>query len=327
MFLCCSKNISTSPSNNNSSNEDLWVDVTHNLPINTPYYLCSVDNALYVYADYGLYRSSNNGDSWTRIGITIPDSIQVTAIIGRNGKIFAATSGRGVLKYDLQGTVWAFTGDSGLDNRTMYVHSIAVDDQYLYIGAGIDAVVFRSKDDGLSWTQCNLGLPGTTSVFYPRIYTLLKDNTRLYACPFSSGIYYSDNNGSQWENMNLGLPGDRIIGDFSVSDNYCYATVGSQISPGVYRCNKANLLWEKLPIYTNSFCFNSPHFITSQDSLVLVSKEDGVYLSTDHGYSWSLSNHQLNDSTESQLYRAVIHNNYVFIPNNYHDIWRYTLYQ
>ncbi len=325
LLFGCNDNHTTSLTDNRPKKEDSWINVTHGVPTNTPYTLSSVEGVLYVYAGYTFYRSSNNGDSWSQTSATIPESTWVNAIAGLDGKIFVATHGKGVFKSSDQGSTWIFTGDSGLDVETKYVHAIEVNEEYLFIGAGSYDGVLRSSNDGNTWTPCSTGLPGKNPVFFPRVKFLQKDNTRMYACPDFSGIYYSENNGLLWQAMNTGLPSDAHVYEISITDNLLYATVCSFISPGLYRCIRSELIWVKMPITVDMYSFTSPHFVAAQGSVVLFSKETGIYLSMDYGSSWNISNQQLSDSAASQLYHSVIQNNYVFVPDNYHGIWRYSL--
>jgi len=101
----------------------------------------------------GVFRSTNNGTSWTQVvsGLTNRDVRSLAVSPDGNGtpKLFAATHSGGVFRSTDNGTSWTPTG---LPNT--YVTSFAVSGTNIF--AGIEGGVLLSTDSGTNWTQTGL---------------------------------------------------------------------------------------------------------------------------------------------------------------------------
>lgn len=104
-----------------------------------------------------IFRSSDNGGSWTNAGF---QATLVQALISpTNGTIFAGVPGAsaGVYRSTDDGATWTQTV-TGLTNK--FVATFAADGNWnLFVG--VVGGVFRSMDNGASWTQINSGLTST----------------------------------------------------------------------------------------------------------------------------------------------------------------------
>ncbi len=208
--------------------------------------------------DAGVYRSTDNGSSWTATGITVAYIYRFTAI-GTN--LFAGDANNGVFLSTDNGAIWTPV-NSGLTNtsiRTLfvsgsnlfagtrgggaflttdnganwtaitglnkYVYSFAQIGSNLFAGTG-NAGVFLSTNNGANWTAINNGLP----VFNP-IYALIVSGTNLFAGTYGGGVYLSTDNGSNWSEVNDGL---NFLGIKALAISGLYLYAGSDNS-GVWR--------------------------------------------------------------------------------------------
>ncbi len=318
IFNTCKENNPTETKNNSQENINTWTNVTNGLPIGA-YRIASIGSKIYVSANGKLYSSTNDGESWKNIGIGLPDSAWVDDITGSNNLMAVATEGKGIFISSDFGETWIKPASSGLGSE--YIHSITMDSTFLYIGVGDDAEIYRSSDLGNSWTSFKNGFPITTSVYYPRIELLVKNNNKLFACPFFSGIYLSNDNGNTWQTMNEGLPDQLYVWSFAVSDSFYFVTEESRGEQGIYRYNLKNSNWVKVSNITDYM----RHFVVAQGSTVVASIDSVIKISFDNGSTWNLCNKGLDDATYSLFYHAVIHDNYVFAANNFRGVWRYLL--
>jgi photosystem II stability/assembly factor-like uncharacterized protein len=141
--------------------------------------VCRTDpNRIYISTSAGVYRSTNGGDSWTRLietktGIGYPDPI----IVHPRDENVVITAG----SISTPGT-WGKTHTA-------------------------DSRMFRSRDGGKSWERLTKGLP---EHMRPNIEALAIEVTngtsQLFAANTDGEIYGSDNDGDSWALVAEGLP-------------------------------------------------------------------------------------------------------------------------
>jgi photosystem II stability/assembly factor-like uncharacterized protein len=140
----------------------------------------------------GVYRSTDNGDSWTlaNSGLTSTD-VAALAINPITGHVFAGTQsqmgqGGGMFRSTDNGDAWTEqnVGFSALDVNAVVVNPIG------HIFAGAADGVFRSKNDGDGWSNVSSGLlpPGGN------VWTLgFGFGGRAYAGTAGGGVFRSVN--------------------------------------------------------------------------------------------------------------------------------------
>ena len=165
-----------------------------------------------------LYRSTDNGITWSDQGIIESDSnftekIHCFAAIG--GDIFAGTYGNGVFISTDHGTHWKAVNNgfplpySGWPPPMMYMTVQGTD---LFVSTNIDYRIFLSTNSGANWTAVNNGLPNTVE-----IYGLASIGSKVFAGIYESGIsypggvYITTDNGLNWSIVNNGLTDHTIL--------------------------------------------------------------------------------------------------------------------
>ena len=317
IFIGCNKSNPTDSGDNIQYKIHTWEKVMNGLPTNASYNISSVESKIYAYSGFNLYSSSDNGDSWSSLSGFL-DSTQVNAIAGMNNFLIAGTNGKGIFISNDSGENWLESENN--DSLPNYIYSITLDSEFLYVGAGNDAEVYRSFDLGNSWNSFHNGFPIRTPVHFLRINILVKNNNLLFACPFASGIYFSADNGINWQSMNNGLNDDSDIWSFAVSDSSYFAIEWNN-DKGIYRHNFNGSTWTKIYNITD---FN-PHFIVAQGNTILASVDSGIVISFNNGNTWNSCNKGLDDPSQSYFYYAIIHNDYVFLVEHFKAIYRYSL--
>ena len=73
-----------------------WSDVSGNLPDAPTNDIVSERGKLVAATDFGVYTSANDGASWSRYGTNLPNVVVDQLTVDPNGKLIAATHGRGV---------------------------------------------------------------------------------------------------------------------------------------------------------------------------------------------------------------------------------------
>ncbi|MBS1516733.1 MAG: T9SS type A sorting domain-containing protein [Bacteroidetes bacterium] len=129
------------------------------------------DNFLFAGAGYsvngGVFRSSDNGNSWQFINNGLPSDFGVQAIcVTSQGNILAA-SDQGLYKSTNNGDSWSFIWNN------QDVNGLTTDNSgRIYAASGSPSYpgLYRSSDEGITWSAFNEGLPASTEIAFSVTY-------------------------------------------------------------------------------------------------------------------------------------------------------------
>lgn len=284
-----------------------------------------------MYHGGGIYRSTNNGDTWLSVssGLVANDNVYALAF-SKSGLLFAGM-GQGIFMSSNNGGSWS-ARNSGLTNLT--VHTLCFDSSgYLY--AGTSNGIFRSVDLGLHWTDISNGLIDKNIWAFT-----VAPNGNFFAGTFQGGIFRSTNRGELWVQVNNGLTkfsiwslavnnkgkifaGSMGGGAFSSSNDgnnwiqvlnplgpdYCRVSAlvcidSNTVLAGVqddatnqfrlYRSNDAGSTWVQSPTVP---AFNVFSLAVKDSGFITAGTSGaGVFKSTDKGISWSKISIGINSS-------------------------------
>jgi photosystem II stability/assembly factor-like uncharacterized protein len=235
-------------------------------------------NTYYVgVAQGGMWKTTNNGISWTpmtdnlpitRISDIVldpndPDSTMYISVcdfeyvgvgLFLNGRKRHTHYGVGVFKTTDAGATWQATGLSFLltDGDASLIRKIYVNpaNSNEVVACGVSGM-YRSTDGGQSWTMTQAGLfwdmiqnPSTPSTLYAATGWVMNSNLGV------AGIYKSTNFGQTWSLLTTGIPGtgslQRVKLAIAPSDpNYVYAATTDLVGGlyGIYKTTNAGANW------------------------------------------------------------------------------------
>ena len=150
------------------------------------------------------------------------------------------------------------------------VTCLIMKDSSLFAGTYLGGV-FRSTDDGKSWTSANNGLTNTGVTSLAFIGTSLYSGT-------GTGLFLSTNDGASWSAVHSGL---RSVGLNSLAASGTTVLAGD--SKDVSLSTNGGSSWtpvDKGLSYTYLIC------LAMSGSNLFAGTERGVFLSTDKGSSW-----------------------------------------
>jgi photosystem II stability/assembly factor-like uncharacterized protein len=223
----------------------------------------------------GIYRSTNFGDSWTRVFTSYSFSF------ARHGTTLYAGTANGVWRSTNDGANWtAINAGMGFT----WIYAVAA----IPNGSGVTlfgsaGAVFRSTDNGATWTPVNNGLP-SSFVYALTTAPNASGGTDLYAGT-TRGIFRTSNNGDSWINASFvssvvrGLavtPGGAIL---AATENY------------IFRSSDAGASWTDTNVSLTAHDFT----VSPNGSIFACSFADGVFKSTDGGVTWAGSNNNLTE--------------------------------
>jgi photosystem II stability/assembly factor-like uncharacterized protein len=189
-----------------------------------------------------------------------------------NGTFFAGTRYGGVHKSTDKGRTWQ---SSGMESAAYSL--LAISDTTIFVGS-YSSSLFRSTDAGNTWEIKNNGLPNAS------VNCMVYSSDGNIFASTSQGIYRTGNIGDQWVAVNTNLTDLNVNVLAITKDNILYA--GTQTG-GLFSSSSAGELWTQ---ETNGIPVASVGGITVDDNdniYVGMGSNDGVYLSTDDGTSWT----------------------------------------
>lgn len=156
----------------------------------------SSPSTIYAATARGLYKTTDAGASWKRMGAGLRDhSLLAVAVDPLSPAIlYATTDTGGIFRSSDGGEHWS-EANAGITAR--YVGSVAVDPHQrgsVYAGAEAGRV-FHSTDGAATWQELT---PPTTHVAVTVIAVDPKTPTRIYAGTNSEGVFWSADGGTTW---------------------------------------------------------------------------------------------------------------------------------
>jgi photosystem II stability/assembly factor-like uncharacterized protein len=226
---------------------------------------------LYAGTNDGIYSSSDSGANWSLSGYY---AFYINAFLTYNSKIYAANSSTGTVDAkDFNSVTWPNTAAKTLNASP---HCFASSGSYIFTGTW-GAGIYRSSDNGATWTQMNKGINYTT------ITSVISSGTYAYAGTLGNGIFRSSDNGVSWQQSNKGLE------YFFINNLYCDGSnIYAATNLGLYKSADNGNNWSRI---SNNLIY----YITGNGSKLFIATtingwNAGVYVSTDNGTTWNPAN-------------------------------------
>lgn len=226
-----------------------------------------------------LYKSTNNGDSWSPVqGGQLGANETINCIIQANdGSILIGTN-TGILKASSDGKNWSSVYSGGP------VYCFAKNTTELTIMAGTNKGIYASSNNGQSWNAQSTGM-GTDKKVISLAY---HQDDYFIAGTEKNGFYYSDNSYFSWTAYNNGLSSRNIKsiavnqnGEIFVGTNFAFYYLQDFAKHFELRINK---LGERT---INSFA------MLQKRGEVIAATDLGIYRTTNNGDSWEQLNQGL----------------------------------
>ncbi len=269
-----------------TDNGENWFPASENIPNANVYEFAEhPDGTLYIGTNEGIYKSTNQGNSWHKINTGFKGSAVLT--IQTNGVIYAGTSDDGIYISSDGGTTW-FRSQIDEEKKGISVYSIAIAPNDV-IYAGTSEGIYKSLNNGISWEPSNKML----NAFNVRAL-FSKRNAEILTSIENYGIFKTTDNGVTWRKVNTGLA-TRSIYTF-ISDRENNIIIGTGL--GVYRSIDDGESWVQIndglklgPVYSLAKAANG--------DLYAAVRSWGIYKSTNNGTSWFESSSGIPDAALS----------------------------
>jgi len=270
----------------------------------------------------GLYKSTDGGSSWKKVGLENSEHIGMIAIhpddpnkvfVAAYGPLWSAGGDRGVYRTTDGGASWEKVLDvsenTGFNevhfdpNNPMVLYATAHQRRrhvWTYVSGGPESGIYKSTDGGKSWKELKKGLPSEKG----RISLgLSKHNPDLlYAMVEEHGFYRSDDRGASFRKVN----------DYNTSGNYYVELVVDPKDPQVvysmdtymHVSRDGGQSWNPVP-ENNKHVDNHCLWINPKDTKQMIAGCDGgLYETWDGGQNW----HFKPNLPVTQFYRVAVDN-------------------
>jgi photosystem II stability/assembly factor-like uncharacterized protein len=182
-----------------------------------------------------------------------------------------------------------------------YVYTIAVAEPMIFIGTD-QAGVYRSTDNGVSWTQANSGLTNTS------VSSLAFSGSSLFAGTTYGGIFRSNDNGSNWTEVNSGLS-VLFINTLAVSGSNIYAGARHSVTGGgVFLSTNNGDSWAYIGLTDQEI-----YSLAIVGNNIFAGTDGGVFLTTNNGGTWLAVNSGL---SADDVYALGISNGNLYAGTN-----------
>ncbi len=214
---------------------------------------------------FTLYRSTDQGRSWTQAGKGLPTDLRIEALAGRGKLRFAGTE-RGIFRSENDGLTWARPSNTTTEH--LHVFDFAETDDRIH--AATSRGVWTTTDGGETWTRLGRGLEQT------RVLSLITLQGTVIVGTSLQGVFMRRGN-RPWERVDAGLPAGAQVFALAIEQGEVFAALYAR---GIFRLDLETRRWtaagEEFPL----------RLATLGGVLYSGRNPCGVYSSADRGETW-----------------------------------------
>jgi len=256
----------------------------------------------------GIFRSTDNGDSWHAVNSGISNLDMYAITIDATGHLYAGSYTGELYRSENSGTTWDLVFERDIK---MGFNCLATTSSGTVIGSVVgttDEGIYRSLDAGHTWKKVITGLAISVS----SVSVTSNDEIWVTGSGWTGSglILRSNDEGDNWFfYTDLGLPLWGVSDLAFVDDPPDSGTIFAINSTGVYRYT-GTASWEEVSEGLSTSSVNT--IAVDQDGYLYVGTDrDGIFVSKNRGDSWEQTNNGLIDMQVSCL--GTNKNGYVFV--------------
>ncbi len=272
--------------------------------------LLESESSIYAGTRDGVFRTDDNGDTWTKMGGTndtvnycavwdmcaLGDTLYISAFLQFNTTVYKTPD---------NGITWIRCGN-GLPTGISFIKGLVASGNNLVAGTGEG--IYYSSDNGSSWHQAN----GPNQ----NIESLTASGNFVYAAvPSGAGVYRSVDNGVNWS---LALQSTVDYVDVAAIDNYAFA--GSFFGGARYSSNYGSTWFQSGGFPTDASIFALGPVA---DGVVLAGTDlepSWIYVSYNNGTSYSPYSEGLAERASVEAF--AVNDTFMFAGTDDHGVWR-----
>ena len=247
----------------------------------------SDDDEIYAGTNYGgLFRSTNEGASWTACnnGLT---ALNITALSTDNETVYIGNGTNGLYRSTDDGQSWQ-TFPSFWSSYQL--SCIATQGENMYVGTWGSGFMV-SNDGGSTWANAMDGIVPST-VGYMAPYVQIVDD--LVYCIVNGQLYISNDDAASWNLLEDGFPENTSIYQIQAVGNSLVTTT----SAGLFTSDNDGQSWADV---TANLPIPMSFPMTSAENYLYISGNygEGIFYSNDNGLTWTVVNESWQNAVAS----------------------------
>ena len=188
----------------------------------------------------GLFRTMDNGTTWTHISNVFNDQSVLSLLVtpdGSGGTFIIAGTFDGLWISTDNGNSW-IEANNGLDPLVLSLGAIPNVTGGPTLLAGTFSGVYRSTNNGASWIAANSGLTNL------EIRSITPSGTNAFVGTQGGGIFASSNNGVTWSEVNNGLTNTTVWRVFALPGLPGNILAGTNL--GIFHSSNGGQTWSSI---------------------------------------------------------------------------------
>lgn len=244
------------------------------------------DSFLFVNTNNSVWRSTNDGDSWSKLTIDNNVNSLTTLELSPDGELFAGTYNKKIYRSSNNGDTWTHIYSPTNDARSFAFYG----NDIVYAATSFSGL-YKSIDNGDNWTMLP-ALSGTNGAFDINA----NSSGEVFAAAYDGGILKSTNGGTSWTDITSDLISESVRTIFLSSSDELFLGTGAA---GVTKLTGSS--W--VPKNEGIAGIFIDRFI-SIDGILYACSSYGVYVSSDGGKTWQQSVKGMDDTEIYSLAKA-----------------------
>ena len=218
-----------------------------------------------------VFLSTDDGDRWTKVDL--PNQYYGSFTANKSGHVFTGAPAA-VYRSTNGGVSWQLLSN-GLDNTNISALAVNANDTLFAGSSGGKSGIFRSIDNGNSWSQVASGIT---------VYAITIDQDgHIYAGGYYSGVWNSTDGGDTWSPTSLTGATVGTLATTATNEVLAGLYLFGGFGGGVVRTTDGGINWTQIGLAGNGV---SSIIVKPATQIFAASQDSGVYRSTDNGTTW-----------------------------------------
>jgi hypothetical protein len=227
---------------------------------------------------------------YSKIYCMLTTSDSTVFVGGENMLLMRSTDG---------GSAWTNVMGNGLEVDTIL--SLAEGCGYVFAGANGVESIYRSTNNGVTWSAANNGLPSGAAM-----NELITAGSLLYAAT-DRGVYSSSDSSQHWKADTAGLSLNQLYpgqngGTVGIAYTGSKLYTMTKTGGSVYTSPIGTISWAQIAADT----FHTGYGVTAINTNIFIATQQGIYLYDANGSTWRSRNNGLPVNDSTFLYSCIL---------------------